>query len=243
MPHKMRIACVVVLGLTVLPPIADAQRFYPGGYGRYGWGGWGMGGGVTDPVAGYMAGLGSFARGQGVYEVEHAKAQAINFETMQKWNQALRARQQQLQREKQKEEAQQQARCDARVARMELDGGTTLNNLLMRIYDFDPNAGKSARSKAPIGGAAVRDIPFSWNTEAITICIDQMTGKDALPEALTDSGFTAERAALGKEVEAALKEDAQGDVSPQTMKRVTTAIADFRAKFLKEAENFSTFVQ
>jgi hypothetical protein len=81
-----------------------------------------MGGGATDPAAGYMAGLGSFARGQGVYEVEHAKAEAINFDTMQKWNQALRVRQQQLRQEKQKGEAQQRAERDARVARIEAHG-------------------------------------------------------------------------------------------------------------------------
>jgi hypothetical protein len=235
MPRKIRIACVLVVGLAAMPGFAGAGWNYPRGYGGYGWGGWGGGrsGIVNDPAAGYMAGLGSFARGQGVYEVDHARAQTINLDTMLKWNQALRARQQQLQKEKQKEDARLKARRDARVERMELEDGTTLNNLLMQIFDFDPTAGKSTRAKTPIGGAAIRDIPFQWNTEAITICIDQMAARDALPEALTDDGFAAERAALGRAVEAALKEDGKGDVSAPTMKRLIGAIADFRAKFLK----------
>jgi hypothetical protein len=237
MPRKIRIACLLAAGLTFFPGLASAGRYYPRGYGGYGWGGWGGGGGggggATDPAAGYMAGLGSFARGQGVYEVEHARAQSINLETMLKWNKALRARQLELQKQKQQDDAKRRAERDARVDRMELEDGTTLNNLLMQIFDFDPTAGKSSRARAPIGGAAVRDIPFEWNTEAITICIDQMTGRDALPDALTDGRYVEDRATLGRAVEAALKEDGKGDVSAPTLKRLADAIAAFRAKFAR----------
>src|SRR4051812_48921313 len=234
MPQELRIARIVVVGLALTPGIVDAGWYYPRGYDGYGWGGWGGGGGgAVDPAAGYMAGLGSFARGQGAYELLDAKAQAINFETMQKWNQALRVRQQQLQKDKQAEEAKRRAERDARVERMELEDGTTLNRLLMRIFDFDPSAVRSSRARAPIGGSAIRDIPFEWNTEAITICIDEMTGRDALPEALRADAFAAEREALGEAVEAALKEDARGDVSPAATRRVNDAIARLRAKFVK----------
>ncbi len=58
---------------------------YPRGYG-----GWGMSQWGADPAAGYMAGLGSYARGQGTYELEKAKADSINADTMVKWNKALR---------------------------------------------------------------------------------------------------------------------------------------------------------
>ena len=74
------------LGLVLPSPGAQAQFMYPGGYGGYGMSRWG-----ADPAAGYMAGLGAFARGQGVYALEKAKADAINVETMIKWNKALRA--------------------------------------------------------------------------------------------------------------------------------------------------------
>ena len=58
---------------------------YPGGYGGYGMSQWG-----SSPEAGLMAGLGD-ARGQGVYELEKAKADSIKADTMIKWNKALRA--------------------------------------------------------------------------------------------------------------------------------------------------------
>src|SRR5438045_222649 len=89
-----------LIGLSTVATSASAQWMYPGGYGGYGMSRWG-----ADPAAGYMAGLGSYARGQGVYELEKAKADAINEETMVKWNKALRARQAALREEKRREEA------------------------------------------------------------------------------------------------------------------------------------------
>ena len=87
---RCRVAFLVgcSIGLSMVGSTARAQWMYPGGYGGYGMSRWG-----ADPAAGYMAGLGSYARGQGVYALEKAKADAINVETMVKWNKALRARQ------------------------------------------------------------------------------------------------------------------------------------------------------
>ncbi len=71
----------LLLALNILASDAGAQWGYPRGYGGYGMSKWGQ-----DPGAGYMAGLGSFARGQGAYQEDKAKADAINVETMVKWN-------------------------------------------------------------------------------------------------------------------------------------------------------------
>ena len=54
-------------------------------------------------------GVGVVRRGQGVYQLEKAKADAINVETMVKWNKALRARQVALREDKRKEAAQRDA--------------------------------------------------------------------------------------------------------------------------------------
>jgi hypothetical protein len=231
MRRTLAIGTVVVVGLVLVAREARARSYYPRGYGAYGWGGWT--GGATDPAAGYMAGLGAFARGQGVYEVDDAKAQQINLQTMLKWNKELRARQQQLQAQKQQEAAQRVAARDARVARMELEDGTTLNNFLMQILDFDPAASRSTRADAPIGASAVHEIPFEWNTEAITLCLDQLLARDALPDVLEGAEFAPDRAAVGKAVEAALKEDAHSDVSAQTMRRLNSEISAFHARFQK----------
>jgi len=212
---------------------ATAQWMYPMGYGGYGMSKWG-----ADPGAGYMAGLGSFARSQGVYQLEKAKADAINVETMIKWNRALRARQQVLQADKQKEAAREEAQQEARLRETLLVDGTTLNHVLYQILDVDPAVVRTGRSRTPLSSAAIREIPFDWDSEAITVCLDQMTGQGSLPDALMAQRYAGERDELHAAVAPALKEDARGSVSPATSKHINDVVARFRARFLKNTPEF-----
>jgi hypothetical protein len=216
---------------------AEAQFGFPRGYGRYGWGGFNVNI-ANDPAAGYMAGLGSYARDQGTYQVENANARAINAETMLRWNQALRARQRELRAEQQQAAARREAEREARVKGYELRDGTTLNNLLLQVLEFDPGLTRSSRAGATLNPAAIREIPFEWDSEAITICIDQMTGKDSLPGVLMDPKFVEERNDLRAAVEAAIREDTTGSVSPKTSQAVSDAIDRFRDKFVKGTPGF-----
>ena len=229
------IAIGLSICLNLLASNATAQMMYPGGYGGYGMSQWG-----ANPSAGYMAGLGSFARGRGAYLLDKAQADAINVETMAKWNKALRARQLALREEKQKEEAKRDAARSRRVEQIDLRDGITLNNLLAQIFDIDPTAVRSGRANAPISMHAIREIPFEWDSEAITLCLDQMTGTglDAVPRSwprcTPPSAKPCKRSSS-----TALEEDAKGTVSMETIKRMNEAIATFRAKFTK---NHPTFV-
>ena len=208
-----------------------------GGYNRYGWGGWG-----ANPNAGYMAGLGAYARGAGVYAVDQAQANSINADTMIKWNKALRARQQALRAEQEKDAARQRAEDEQRGTERRVQDGSTLNNLLLQILDFDPSAVRSGGSKVRLSAAAIREIPFEWDTEALTLCLDQMTAQGALPDVLMDPMYTANRDALRAAVTDALKEDAKGTVSEATRKRITDAIASFREAYKKNGAGFDDIV-
>ena len=192
----------------------------------------------SDPAAGYMAGLGSFARGQGVYQLDKARADSINADTVIKWNKALRARQAALREEKRRKAIKQEAELEARVKQMNLRDGTTLNNLLFQIFDVDPSVVRSVHAKTPISPSAIREIPFEWDSEAITLCIDQMTGTDSLPGPLLNPRFVNDRSALRSAVEQAMKEDAQGSVSSATSNRVSGVVASFRTKFLKHSADY-----
>ena len=233
MHRLLKFAIGLLLGLNLLAANAGAQWYYPGGYGNYGMSRWGQ-----DPGAGYMAGLGSFARGQGAYQLDQAKADAINVETMVKWNQALRARQKALREEQQTEASKQEAEREARLAQLNLRDGTTLNNLLLQIFDFDPAVVKSAQAKTPLSASLIREIPFEWDSEAISICLDQLTGTGSLPLPLMDAKYLKEREALRAAVVPALEEDAKGTVSAATRKRIREAVTNFRAKFLKTSSEF-----
>ncbi len=229
------IAIGLWIGLNLLESNATAQMMYPGGYGGFGMSQWG-----ADPSAGYMAGLGAFARGRGAYLLDKAQADAINVETTAKWNKALRARQAALREEKQKEDAKREAARSRRVEQIDLRDGITLNNLLAQIFDIDPTAVRSGRANAPISMRAIRDIPFEWDSEAITLCLDQMTGMGSMPSALMAPMYAADREALQAVIKHALEEDAKGTVSMETIKRMNESIAAFRAKFTKNSGVFVT---
>ncbi len=77
MHRNLAIVTIVLIGLNSSAADAGAQWGYPSGYGGYGMSQWG-----ADPASGYMAGLGAYARGQGVYQQDKAKADAINVDTM-----------------------------------------------------------------------------------------------------------------------------------------------------------------
>ena len=94
------------------------------------------------------------------------------------------ARQLAIRQDKQQEESKRDLIREARVEQMELRDGTTLNNLLAQILDIDPTVSKSSRTDAPISASAIKEIPFEWDSEAVSVCLDQMTGKDSLPAPL-----------------------------------------------------------
>lgn len=234
----MNRATMIVLGVALAVSAAapaHAQWGYPRGYGGYGMSKWG-----ADPGAGYMAGLGSFARGQGVYQLEKAKADAINVVTIEKWNKQLRARQIQLAKDDEFRFAKREGERQERVARADIQDGTTLNALLLDILDSDPTVARAGRTATPLSAAAIREIPFEWNSEAITLCLDQMTGDGAMPSLLATSRYESERAALRSAVLPALEEDKKGSVKAATLDSVRNAVARFRAAFLKQSSELES---
>ncbi|MFO0959324.1 MAG: hypothetical protein U0800_18145 [Isosphaeraceae bacterium] len=207
---------------------ARAQFMYPFGYGNMGWSQWG-----ADPAAGYMAGLGSFAKGKGEYVLDQAKADQINQQTAERWNKALRARQRAIQQDLAEEEARKIAQYseEARVAAIER--GSTLNFTLDRILGADSLASKSAALRLPMSASVIRDIPFQSQTEAISLSINQATAReDNWPAALRDSRLTALRAQVRDAIEAALAEDVKGEVSDEAGERVEKAINALHDRFI-----------
>ncbi|QEH33506.1 hypothetical protein OJF2_20080 [Aquisphaera giovannonii] len=226
-------ALALSLILASAQPPARAQWYFPMGYGGYGYSKWG-----ADPGSGYMAALGSYGRSQGAYMLEKAKADAINVDTMVKWNRALRARQAQLRQDRERELAQKEAEREARVARREAEDGITLNRLLTEILDSDPTVVKASRSKTPLSPDAIREIPFEWDSEAITLCLDEMTASGGLPQPLMGPAFEQERSALRAAVSPAIAEDLKGDISPDTLAHLREAVAKFKAGFEKKLSEF-----
>jgi hypothetical protein len=217
----------VVAGSTSTP----AQWGYPYGYGGFGWGGW-----VSNPNASWMTGLGNFAKARGQQEVDLARARAINADTVMKWNKAMRERQRQLDAENARKQAQDAAANAEAAFQQSILDGSALNAVLDQILEFNAGGVKAFSADAPLSAEVLRDIPFEAQTEALTVCLDQMTGEDAWPRDLQAPELGTARAAVTRAVDAALAEDAKGEVSPQTAKAIASAVNALRDQYVKTAD-------
>jgi hypothetical protein len=216
---------------------ARAQYGYPGGYGRYGWGGWG-----STPQSSMARGLGMLNMGRGVYNEQTAVARSINANTVMRWNNYVFSAQQGMNR---RYAARRQARR-AQVIRdvagiqdrlrnhpdqRDITDGDALNVLL----DVLLNPATADRSlqliKTPIRHDTIRDIPFEYASECMTVCLDRMTMVDQWPLALRVEAFRGEREGLRKAISTALEEDKEGDLEPETIQAVQAAIDKLRVKF------------
>jgi hypothetical protein len=220
-------ALVLVASAALTAPARGQVIFgYPFGYNNYGWSQWG-----ANPAAGYMAGLGAYARGEGEYEVNDAKAKQINEQTVEKWNKALRARQRALQKDLDEAEARKVAEYQAEARDTAIDRGATLNYLLDRILDSDALGKKSSALKLPLSPAVVRDVPFEGQTEALSMSLNQATTMDTWPSALRDDRLSPQRSAVRGAIEEALAEDLKGEISEASARKVGYAVDELRKRF------------
>jgi hypothetical protein len=232
------IAPAILVGLLALAPReAWPQYAYPAGYGGYGWGGWG-----STPQGNIARGLGYFSMGRGAYNEDTAVARSINADTVMRWNQYgylsqqeansrygayLRARRNRINRAR----AGIQDRLRNHPTTRDITDGDALNVLL---DDFvNPTVAGSSLSaiKTPLDPQVIQEIPFSFASEGVTICLEWMTMQDQWPLALRVDRFRPEREGLRKAVAVALEEDKEGDLEPKTIEDVHAAIDQFRVKF------------
>lgn len=249
----------LIVALSACSTEVRAQWGYGmyGGYGGYGWGGWG---GAGSTVGGSVAqGLGMMYMGEGVYNKQTAIANSINFDTMIRWNQYVY--------EAQKEATHQYyARRDAHIAknkdaynafltrlnenpsRRDIEQGDALNAILDQLND--PRIQSSTLRSVDVNVAAdlIRQVPFTKASEAITISLEQLKDATKWPRVLRDARFAAEQ----KEFEAAViqgrKEDAEGEISPETLNKVRAVATRLKEKLdatplsdrteTREAQNF-----
>ena len=234
---KLAVAMAVVL---MAAGEARAQYGYARGYGGYGWGGWG-----STPGSSMARGLGMLGMGRGMYNVGTAQANSIDATTVMRMNQFMyKSQQNQLKK------------YVARKHKLSADNKKAYAELHDRLLNH-PTRGTSrtgmpsipcsmscsirrapTRSlqqiKTPLKAEIIKDIPFEVATEGMTVCLDRMTADDQWPLAVRGDAFRAEREAVRKAVSAALQEDENGNLDPDTIKAVQTAVDQLRLKFEKD---------
>ena len=88
--------------------------------------------------------------------------------------------------------------------------------------------------KTPLRSDVIRDIPFEVASEGLTVCLDRMTMDDQWPLAVRGDAFRPEREAVRTAISAVLEEDKNGNLDPDTIQSVQTAIDQLRTKFEKD---------
>jgi len=227
-----RLAVVFVCALwAVQGGMAQAQWGFPGGFGGFCWGGWGVGTAEGD----IARGMGLYAQGLGFYEKQTAVARSIDTDTVMRWNQFVhesqmnsnRLRQQRLAGARDRnarltDEIQKRLRDnpDAR----DIHRGDALNAALDEIDDPRVYAKALQGAKVKIGGENIRQIPFRYATAAITFSIHQLA-KGPLPASLLTPEFHADRKALQALDQQITEQIADGkDPDPATVEKLLAVI-------------------
>ncbi len=231
----------IALVLSMCSGTARAQYGYPRGYGGYGWGGWG---GASTPGGSLARGMGMFGMGRGMYNVDTAQARSINTNTVMRFNEyAFQSQMNTNRRYHKRLEAQRrqinqandeiQDRLRNHPSGLDITDGDALNVLLETL--LNPATADRALQyiKTPLRSEIIANIPFEVATEGMTACLDSMTMDGQWPLALREEAFRPEREAVRSAVQAALKEDDQGNLEPETIEAVRTAVKNLRLKFEK----------
>jgi hypothetical protein len=204
---------------------------------QWGWGGWGS------TVQGDIArGAGLFNAGVGQRNLSDAQAMSINADTAIRWNQALWESQHALNQSNYLRRQRRQATINKAQAEIydrlrnhpdmhDIQNGDALNVCLDILVNPAASGSAFRTIRAPMSREVIQDIPFEYASEAVTICLDQITGKDGWPLALRDDAFDADHRALQKAIQEALDEDQMGNLRPRTIAAVSTAIANLDRHF------------
>jgi len=226
-----------VLGIAILLALFAGEsraQFYGG----YGWSGWG--GGAT-PQGNIARGIGAYDVGAGVYNEKTAEANAINADTVERWNEYMFLSQQEANRRaylRRQRKLQRDANSGDSLYKRVRDNpqegdilnGDALNAILDQITNPKIHSTALRLIKDPIDAKAIREIPFENASEAVTLSLSQLTGEEGWPPALQGPAFAAERKAYQDAVNRAVQEDEEGQLSPQTLQAVNIAAAQLRAK-------------
>lgn len=241
-PRRFLVLSVFTCLAFAWSPSADAQFAYPGRYGSWGWGGWGRGGygmGIQDPASGYAAGLGQLSIGQGKYLESQAKATSMNVDTKIKWNKEMRRLKLIAEADKKRKQAVAADVKEVTARERDVVTGVTANRLLDQILEGNTEESISFLNKTSLSARTIKEIPFEVSSEAVSLCLHNMTSPDNVPNILRGDNFAKERDSVRKAVESILKEDMDGKISSANLDKLEAALKALRTKFETDAPKFS----
>jgi hypothetical protein len=233
---------------------ARALGAYPGGFGGGGWGGWG---GSATVLGDEARGMGIFAAGAGQYNLNTAQADAINIDTMMRFNEYLWESQQLANQRYFRKQAERRQLVNERIAttyarlrdnpdRADVHRGDALNVMLDELNAPGVYIRTIIAAQAPLASALVKNVPFRYAPQAISISLNDLTHR--VPAVIKEPKFDKERLALEASTAKAKNESETDDqISIETLKSVQAAIKALHDKIKSdipagrsrnEADNF-----
>ncbi|WP_165228888.1 hypothetical protein [Aquisphaera insulae] len=219
--RRSRLATIFGFLIVALPATtARAQWGMPGGM----MGGWEwMGMGVGTAQGDIARGEGMFLMGAGIYNQLTAEADALNTDTVMRWNEYVHEAQSNANRIRTQRQLAERERTnaaiDARLDRLrnnpeprDITQGDALNASLDVLNDPRIYVKALQSAKAPVPSRIVRNIPFRYAAAAITISLHDLVGGH-LPAALNTPQFAAERETIST-LEKQLFESDADEITP-----------------------------
>ena len=205
-------------------------QFY-GGYGPFGGLDWYGYGGAGSTVQGDIArGQGLFLIGAGSYNYDTARAGEIEAETLRRLNQdAYRSQQAANRANRQRHQSRQfrivqaRERTDQRLrdnpTPRDIASGEALNVVHDKLRDRGASLSALKGGRTRLRSALVREIPFQYASEGITIRVNRLL-QETPPPVLTNVAFAAEMKALEQFTEELRTELAErNELHPETVDR------------------------
>jgi hypothetical protein len=234
-------ATLAVVVLSCLASPARAQWGYPGGFGDFGWFGWG-----ASTVHGDEArGMGVFAAGLGQYNLATARADAINADTAMRFNEYMWEAQQAANQRYYRRLAERQRRvaetAAATYSRLrdnpegaDVHRGDALNVLLDELSAPGVYTRAAGAGQAPLSTALVKELPFRYAPQAITISLDELLNR--VPDLIKAPAFDKQRLEIKALVARARSEsEDDGEISLTTLRSTQAAIKALHDKIRSDA--------
>ncbi len=234
---QLAAALAVLLAMGGEAAQAQYGYYYPGGYG--GWRGWGGAGSTA--FGSEAMGMGMFAQGVGEYNVNTAQARAINAQTLGMMNEymyeAQQVRNYKYYQQLKAHKANRNMSLNAIYQRLrdqpddyDIQNGDALNVALNQINDPKVYAAAMKEAQAPVPPDMIRNIPFDFGSEAVTISLSELTNEEDWPLILRDKSFAKQREAFEQAVKTAMEEDDKGELSLETIAKVRQAVQGLKEK-------------
>jgi hypothetical protein len=205
--------------------------------------------------------MGHYYTGAGIFNEKTAIADSINLDTLTRWNEYMfqanqEAGRRRVQRQRENS-ANNRAQNNAIIARIrdnptarDVEMGDAINAAVDQLTDPRISSSALKIASAPVEASVIADIPFRNASEAVTIVLSQVRAVTKWPAALEGERYAEDKKAFEELVDRAIKEDDEGDISADTLKRGHDFINALRAKLAaappegtKAREDASRFVK